>query len=572
MIKVQYGAWIFTNPTLTISCTPLRDLPGHRVYAQRLIFTIRAIVTQADVSAFEKENLYVLLNDAIIELKKAKKRFKVTEGAEILYEIDPIEDLSAGPWPTIVDTQMIIGGQSALITWQLEATTSATIQYKQDILDGKPPLNYQFAYTIATSLDQDFYATRTLSGIMRCYPEGGVGSDDTVRKRGADWIRAKVTSELCACPKGWQRISMNFQESEDALALVFNIVDRQQFVVLPEGCTSGDASLTVSGMPGGGEAIMQLSGYFEAPMGTVYETNKNKNTAPAEAFMQLFNAVIPPAGVDKISSPILKNVLLRRTLFRNRLDFSVTYSCIPVGKPVKADDPKFIPQGLRFMSSLLALADPWLKALRDKEALTLSGNGTTLVGGKCGGSVPTANAKIALSTEGRVSLAITQPAATAPSLPLGDTERKASDNDLAVVRYHASFAYSGESGKVILPAAGNTTIYVQQVHAPINYLIVTGTCTRMRIAPEPPPIPVELKENHLLSYKVTTEAPQPGEFFTISWEYVIVLAETPKVLRIPESAFPSLDALSMPEMKWSKDPKTGTEYIETAKKLMAKVE
>ncbi|KKL63529.1 hypothetical protein LCGC14_2174180, partial [marine sediment metagenome] len=247
----QAGTAILQNPTVTVSHSTEISRYQRFTVLVRLSYTIRAFVFAANSAALAT---VIDLYRTILNISGGI--FTANYGNDTNFlQAGPDTDVVGGPHPMYLNIQQLHGGKSASITWTIQ-----TEKHVQDDPVSAVGAWLDFVYTISTTLDANFYGTRTISGILRlssCHTQ--------TKNRSADAFRYTVESNIAPVPATgmWQRVSRDFRLSEDQKILAFTIIDRQLYTLLPFGITGGDMSLTtISEKDGTGRFI--LRGWFEA--------------------------------------------------------------------------------------------------------------------------------------------------------------------------------------------------------------------------------------------------------------------------------------------------------------------
>jgi len=142
-------------------------------------------------------------------------RYSVGETGDAVVDIGG-PDPAGGPFPQAFDIIEIQGANAAIVSYRIIAYGDVCGENREDERE-KEILSNRFSVT--TSYDQDFYATRTMTGKLVLRGKKGLQPDD---------FRNVVMPTL---PHGYRRESMSFQVSSNALSLGYTIVDKEKYVI-----------------------------------------------------------------------------------------------------------------------------------------------------------------------------------------------------------------------------------------------------------------------------------------------------------------------------------------------------
>ena len=144
-------------------------------------------------------------------------------------------DVAWGPKPRVLSLKPIGAGLAVEMTWQVEWSVPTC----NDAVYKNFPM--EFTYKITYDIDKSGYTVRHYSGKV-VIPQTRQSPDNRIPYTSADAWREKVTPLTIT---GFERISRNFELSEDRRTLTFSIVDRQLPPwAPPEGCIEAEASHT----------------------------------------------------------------------------------------------------------------------------------------------------------------------------------------------------------------------------------------------------------------------------------------------------------------------------------------
>ena len=250
----------FQYPMLTVTQVPITAGRGDFTASVRKIYGIRAIVfatipTQTLDEAISRMQQILSAPGGILQISYADWDTELN--------IDPSSypDLKGGPHPRLVEITKIYGSRSAMVHWEVEVELFPT------------PAGYvgaianwvDFVYTISTTIDKDFYATRTIGGLLKLnkYFTSQEGfSADSFRHTISAYFRVPDVSRGY-----WQRERQVYNVNEDDTILRFTLVDKQVYSWLPQYITSGDLSVATTTSrtdEAGVTSTLALSGFFQS--------------------------------------------------------------------------------------------------------------------------------------------------------------------------------------------------------------------------------------------------------------------------------------------------------------------
>lgn len=523
--------WTFNNPTITVTETPIMSAKGHKVVAVRVLYTVRSFIIATD-----ELNLGTLRARSYRILEQSRGTFAWYEGDTCIDFADPENDVQWGPRVVSLSFPKFYSNRIAEIEWQLE-----TVQHRgaSGYGAGAP---YDLVYTIATQLDQNYYSTRTITGVLQLRAGSYIALSDDFK--GADCYRNQIAKDVCATPKGWQRITQNYTMSADGLALSFSVVDRQRFAVYPVDITSGDVTITGRGILGpqgissGFSNELRLTGWFEGPT--------DRPNAPINAFRGLVTSVFAGFSQHK-KEVILQTVVLERELYKNMVRFEMSWLFpLEVVSPQGDSTAATTTRVTEFSIALVTQANTWIQQYKGAIAFDGGVYGTTKTMGWCGsGQVAPLLQPNASEIEKGAPQQSPYEGYTYES-PFSDSSKK---KQLQGYTYwHHYFAYRIDFGRIFIPVMGaGQQDVAQQVRAPQIYLLTSGEASRMNSAPEVPEPPYcnastegasDLDSNgaYLLQAEISPSAPEPGPVYTVSWRYLLKIVNpvSDDLLTIPE--------------------------------------
>ncbi len=141
-------------------------------------------------------------------------RYSLSHGGSPVIQVGG-PDPAGGPFPQGMDIVEIHGGNAAIVAFRIVAHSTDGCGDDRESDREKEVLSNR--YTSTMNYDQDFYATRTVSGRIVFRGKQGVQPDE---------FRDLVMPEL---PKGFRRRSMSFQVASSGLSLSYTIVDEEHY-------------------------------------------------------------------------------------------------------------------------------------------------------------------------------------------------------------------------------------------------------------------------------------------------------------------------------------------------------
>lgn len=508
------GIAILQNPTITVAHSTEVSRYRRFIVLVRITYTVRALVAVAD-----SPTLKGVIEFYRTVLSVAGGIFRADYGNDVDFlEATPDTDITGGPHPIYLNIRELHGGKSAIITWTLQ-----TEKHVKDDAVNAVGAWLDFVYTISTSLNRNFYATRTISGILRlssCHSQ--------TRYHTADAFRETVEANIAPVPTTgiWQRASREFRLSEDQKILAFTIVDNQLYTLLPYGITSGDMTLsTVSERYGTGRYT--LRGWFEAnpnfSRGFVQQHVK-------ELWQLFYNLVVQRIETETEGDNQWTIINERRSYMvhwrSNRVEFEASYE-------VLGEWEQGIPENIEYtvnraLDWLAHLSRKYNQAIMDKGPY-----GSAPVLGPSGNENPGPIVLIDPMEKLPAGFAygpgVKQPSppGDATSVSAGTTKRK------SYTVWHQHFEYKYDSGKVFIPvkADGKCDI-IQQTKNISVYLLVVGEAERVGEEPLVPLYPHQKlltvrasdtiikgqPQLILVTSDVTVHEPSPVGIYRVTWK------------------------------------------------------
>jgi len=455
------GTATLVNPTITIAHTT--EVSRYRQFTVlvRISYTVRALIAVAD-----SPSLKAVMEHYRTVLSVSGGSFLANYGNDVDFlEASPSTDITGGPHPTYLNIRELHGGKSAIVTWTLQ-----TEKHVKDDAVNAVGAWLDFVYTITTSLNRNFYATRTISGILRlssCHSQ--------TKYRSADAFRETVEANIAPVPSTgiWQRTSREFRLSEDQKVLAFTIIDEQLYTLLPYGITSGDMTLsTVSERYGTGRYT--LRGWFEA------NPNFSRGFVQShikELWQLFYNLVVQRIETETEGDNQWAIINERRSYMvhwrSNRVEFEASYEVLGEWEQGIPDNIEYTVN--RALDWLAYLSRKYNRAIWDRGPY-----GSAPVLGASGSENPGPIIFIDPMEKLPAGFAygpgVVQPSAAGDisSVAAGTTKRK------SYTTWHQHFEYKYDSGKVFIPVKGaNQCDIIQQTKNISVHLLVVGEAERV---------------------------------------------------------------------------------------------
>lgn len=508
------GTATLQNPTLTVSRTA--EISEYRSYTVlvRIVYTVRATVFAASAA-----ELKVILEHYRTVLNVSGGIFLASYDNDADFmEAGPETDVTDGPHPTFLDIQQLHGGRSAIITWAL-----MTEKHVKDDNVNAVGAWLDFTYTISTALDQNFYGTRTISGILRlssCHSQ--------TKYHSADAFRGTVEMSIAPVPATglWQRVRRDYRLSADQRVLAFTIVDQQLYTLLPYGITSGDLLFTTTSERDG-TGRFTIRGWFEADANT---SRGFVQQFVKEIWEKFFNLVVQRIESETAGENEWKVLDERRSYTlswrSNRVEFYAMYEVLGLWQQGVPDNIEYTVN--RALDWLAYLSRYYNRSIVDRGPY-----GSAPVIGPDGLEIP--GPLILIDPMEKLPAGFAYgPGAGQLSTP-GDKSavRSGTAKQLSYVYWHQNFEYKYDAGLVVIPVkAEDACDVVQQTKNITVYLQVTGEAARVGYAPEVPYYPHEklasaaasdtitsgVPKLVLLNSEVTTREPDASDVYRLAWK------------------------------------------------------
>ncbi len=519
----------FQYPILTITETPI--LAGRQDFtiAVRKVFTVRGIIVVDEGETLDNK---IRFYHEILSAPGGTLTINYGDWSEEL-TINNAKDLRDGPHPSALDITKIYGGKAAVVTWQIETERFPT----DTAYTGHEGRWVDLVYTIRTSLDENFYATRTISGILRLNR-----TNSAVIERSADTFRKTIAAYFKLPPKKqglWQRVSQQFESSEDNTTLSFTLTDRQVYSWLPDKVSAGDMSVTTS-VQKHGKGEFEIRGWFES-----YEWNSRGlvHTAILSILNLFYQQVILNVYAGSSNKWYLREESASFTHHwrSNRIEFVDRWSTF--GIPAKGGAIDVV-GNIEFMTSIVVNWLAYLSRTVSKEPPNLTTSSYTYINpyGTSGVAGHTGTEEIApiinIDFEKKIAKSkIFRSEVGGGGTRVSRTSTRASELTLV---FHQSFAYKIDYGIRDIPvlSAGYNSIF-QQVKNPEIFLTIVGekiTSEEPSSAPLPPyqlldadyvggEVAGNIPTNRavLLSANIKPVSPTPTGEYKLAWQYVLKL-------------------------------------------------
>lgn len=562
----------FKYPLLTVTQVPVIAGRGDFTISVRKIFAVRAVVFA--------EPPFTNLDDAIswmhqiLSAPGGKLAINYSDwGTEL--NIDPASypDLKGGPHPKLVEITKIYGSRSAMVHWEVEVELFPTPSgYVGGIANW-----VDFVYTISTTIDRDFYATRTIGGLLRLnkhFSSQEGFSADSFRTTISNYFRVPDSSRGY-----WQRQSQLYNANEDDTILRFTLVDKQVYSWLPQSITSGDLNVATTTTRTDKEGVLSsltLSGFLQSDD---YAPRQFVHGTVLDIINMFANRVLFTMQQETVAGAERFWVRERRFAFvhhwrSNRVDFDLHWE-------VKGQFEGGLQTNAVYITGLVL---QWLSELTREKGIQptefsdygTSPYGTSLVAGATGHDH--ISSPLVIDFDEKMAASRSPGYWDIPEY--GDRDKdsqggvsgvreqssKSSDN----ISFHQRFEYKLDTGvrhSALLVADYNDVL--QQVHNPRIFLIVTGEAERWDAPPLAPRPPYALIANDasgggaisgtpnavLLSANIKPREPTGDGKYRLEWQYVLLIQnlEVPSNLDLTQLALRWPWTPNYPSKTWSND-------------------
>jgi len=389
-------------------------------------------------------------------------------------------------------------------------------------------------YTIANSIDQHGYNTRTYNGVLSLI---GAREYSNAGFDGADTYKATVESCIAPTPMGWHRKRRDYQMSDDGLQLTFAVTDQQLGFNLPAKCTDGDVNVTIVANPLKAAMVqnLRIHGFFQADR---YELD-----APQAAFDGLFTQVQSyimtkfGATFDTVIPGqwlISTNPQANRFTFDIAMDVYLKHGETAInGGTITLGSTGSTSTGIIAMEAMARCANGWADTLRNQTTSSYDPGpqGTSDVAGYSGKSGTL------------IALPVLKPGLVTDQFGPSDRppdNQTVSDNtsltlgSATIVGYNQAIDYTVRTGVVVIPtmdADGKPKSF--QIHQPMLYVNTRGAQSSSGTATlsGPPSAPyadydssssLTLASTIMSHIRIDSPKP-PNNLTTINWTYEQVM-------------------------------------------------
>ncbi len=534
----------FQYPMLTVTQVPVIAGRGDFTASVRKIYGIRSIVfatipTQSLDEAIAWMQQILSTPGGVLQISYADW------DTELNINPSTYPDLKGGPHPRLVEITKIYGSRSAMVHWEVEVELFPTpAGYSGRIANW-----VDFVYTINTTIDKNFYATRTIGGLLKLnkyYSSQEGFSADSYRMTISDYFRVPDSSRGY-----WQRESQVFNVNENDTILRFTLVDKQVYSWLPQFITSGDLSVataTTRTDEAGVTSTLTLAGFLQstdyAPRQMVHATVLDILNMFANRVLYTMQQETSKEGGQRFW------VRERRFAFThhwrsNRVVFDLHWE-------VKGQFEGGLYPNVSYTTALVL---QWLAELtvekgtkpEEDEEIGTYPYGTSIAAGVTGRDF--------ISSPLEINFAEKMEASRSPGywdIPeYGNRENDSEGGSLEPQReetadssdnisFHQRFRYKLDTGvRHSSPLVAGYDEHFQQVHNPRLFLIVTGEAERWDAPPLAPRPPYYLADNNyaggealneddppyamLLSADIRPREPTGDGKYKLEWQYVLLI-------------------------------------------------
>ena len=570
----------FQYPMLTVTQVPVMAGRGDFAASVRKIYAVRAVVF-ADSPTQSLDEAISWMHQ-ILSAPGGKLVINYADW-ETELNIDPetYPDLKGGPHPRSVEITKIYGSRSAMVHWEVEVELFPTpAGYSGAIASW-----VDFVYTINTTIDKNFFATRTIGGLLKLnkYFTAQEGfSADSFRMTISNYFRVPPASRGY-----WERESQVFNVNEDDTILRFTFIDKQVYSWLPQYITSGDLSVattTTRTDAAGVVSTLTLAGFLQS---TDYAPRQLVHSAILDILNMFANRVLYTMQQETIKTGDKRFwVRERRFAFThfwrsNKVAFDLHWE-------VKGQFEGGLTPNVAYTTNLVL---QWLaeltveKGKKPKESSEFGTYpyGTSMVAGVTGLDYISSPLEINFSDKMAASRSpgywdIPEQgdrSDTSQGGESGTREHSAESSDN--ISFHQRFEYKLDTGvRHSAPLVSGYNDSFQQVHNPRVFLLITGEAERWDAPPLAPRPPYALADNDfagggaidsdapyamLLSANIKPREPTGDGKYRLEWQYVLLVQN----LTIPVN----LDSVALalrwpwtpnyPSKTWSTDTKRSWE-------------
>lgn len=506
--EVKYNGFVFPNPRVTFTESPLWDDAGIAQTGTRIVFTVTGAVSGKDVATFISS-----VGNMRCDLTQPRKPFHVLWDGNALFSFDDIsDDVSWGPHPGDLTIEKFAGGRSAIYAWSCAVEVKQCFGPQCSIVN-RPSDVLATTRRWTFEVDQNGFTRRTVSGKLLVTATGAASGAV------ADSYRYLITPTL---PINFERASQSFVQSEDGRELSFSVTDQEVMWTAPQPITKAKASWMVRVSEYGARVDYQLSGRFEAP------ANVGK-AAILNAIFSLAAAKFP------IATPGVALIFEDRELVEDVYGNSINFRISAWGAGANTSSSA---SGYNWYTGepTLVIVPPGSTGQAQKT--NPYGGAGNVTSGVMGGTpsvydacTPTTN-----TTQGTFpsqSYDYSPGSPNTPGDPYQSNNFGTSAQHLAnpFVAVHEQWSYSIDNKqKVFSPKVAGKPNIIQQTSVPVLRLIQAGYYKQVAKSANslaPPPAPAFGSNGAIELADVTPATPEPigGTSFnlwTVRWRYVMV--------------------------------------------------
>lgn len=297
---VQYGGFTFERTRVSVQEDFLYDTDE-----RTLLGTSYSISVSGIVSADSTDSFRTKLRDMRAALSKNGQRFLLHDSEQnvTILDLDPTSgqgDAAVHDWGPHVHGftfSELAGLRSAHYSWRATAFRKDCSPIQQGVA-GILSISRTYSY----SIDVAGYATRSLSGTLKC----------TRQASPADQYRSMVDPGL---PTRFRRIQQQFSQSPDARTLTFNVVDQEVYATLPQQIADGEATWGVKVADLGARVFYVLNGRF-----------RGGPTTPKGALFGAVLALVQSRFPLADPSLLFEEASVDDAVFDNEISFSILAS------------------------------------------------------------------------------------------------------------------------------------------------------------------------------------------------------------------------------------------------------
>lgn len=428
-----------------------------------------------------------------------RKALQVIVGGTTLFNIVGADDLN-GPKPRRCDVSQIIGQNFAMVTFEIEVNVQEEPGTISNVISNN--------FTVDHQLDEQFYTTRTITGLFRLRQTAAVNNPDALRG---------LVSFLP--PPNFQRVHMGFFVAEDGLSMRYEIVDREVQQVAPPPATHAAGTFSVK------------SDNYQWYNNIHIELAGHKFSTKVDMFNLAF--AIVQSRIDFQNELVLSSEI-EEDLYDNAIRVSFTTRIIALSGGATG--------GAYPSTTELFTEVPGNPNASPNIAETLGPYGSALIAAAKKAFYDPANPPVQqVDTQGIGNYGITSTVTTGtlqpgtPPTNTGSNNLSQAQQDGPYKHYEQGASSVQHNGTMLLPSSKATSgAKVYQMHDPYLKVIQSGQATR---STKPPDVPAPLFANsttsnsYVASRAVHVHSPQPlpdktNFDYPATWHYEILVPLT----------------------------------------------